>query len=199
MLDAQLAADIRQAIKPDVWNPRWSEVGPAFGAGMAVELEIGELLHALVRAIKPEVVIETGGHKGFSALMIAEAIKENKRGHLWSIDKVDYDLRGLCAKYGVSEQVTFLRGHSPDMIKMLCGQVGKVDLLWLDADHSKESVLAEMRAAQPLLSKGTYIAFHDTVNYAEEGAAVRQVRTEHPDWEYMRIVSARGFDVMRLP
>lgn len=49
---------------------------------MAVELEVAELLYALVRAMKPTWVVEAGSGKGYASRFIAEALAENRFGVL---------------------------------------------------------------------------------------------------------------------
>ena len=51
-----------------------------FNRPMATEIETGELLYGLVRAIKPTNAIETGTFEGFSAVNMAKALKQNKKG-----------------------------------------------------------------------------------------------------------------------
>lgn len=54
---------------------------------MAVELEVAELLYALVRQMKPLVVVEAGSGKGYSTRFIAEAILANANaGRLYSYE-----------------------------------------------------------------------------------------------------------------
>lgn len=58
---------------------------------MSPTLEDCEFLHALVRVTKPAGVLELGTGMGVSARFIAEALWENRRGHLVSVeDNVDY-------------------------------------------------------------------------------------------------------------
>jgi hypothetical protein len=49
---------------------------------MAIELEYAELLHFLVRAMRPLHVVESGAGRGISSVFIAQAILDNGRGML---------------------------------------------------------------------------------------------------------------------
>jgi predicted O-methyltransferase YrrM len=166
---------------------------------MAVELEIGELLYAVVRALKPKVVVETGTHKGFSALMIAQALKENEVGHLYTIDRENHGVSAEFGAFGLSDQATFIMLDSAMAIAGLAASIPKIDLLWLDADHGTQAVLAEVTAARRLLGSGSYVAFHDTLSDPNEDVAIQRLREEYPEWEYIRFLSSRGFDLMRVP
>lgn len=62
-------------------NPNYS----CYNTG-GVEVEVGEFFYGLVRMIKPEYVFETGTHMGISSSFIAQALKDNKRGLLTTIE-----------------------------------------------------------------------------------------------------------------
>ena len=195
MIDPELQIIIGKTVTKDPWKNRWSVV-EEFGGGWAVELEVAELLHSIVRALKPDVIVETGTHKGFSALMMAKAIEQNGNGHLYTADMVDHGVKALFERFKVSPFVTFLQMHSVDMLNSMSRDM-KIDFLWLDADHGEESVLAEVEASLPFLRPGSYVGFHDALIDPREDRAVKKVRAQHPTWEYVRLFSARGVDLMR--
>lgn len=197
ILDPDLSKKIYDSAQPDCWNKEWRQV-ERFGGGWAVELEVGEFLNALVRMTKPEVVVETGTHKGFSTLMIAQALKANGKGHLYTVDLVDYGVMKECEQYGVAPFVTFTKSDSSAMISKLVADVKKIDLLWLDADHSTEAVLKELEAAIPLLKNGALVAFHDIITDPREAKAVLEIRKQFSAWEYINFITARGFALMRV-
>ena len=43
-------------------------------------------LYFLIRELKPEKIIETGVHRGVSSLFILQALEDNEKGELYSID-----------------------------------------------------------------------------------------------------------------
>lgn len=190
-----LEAAILGNLQPDPWNGRWSQVMD-FGAGNAVELEVGELLYSLVRAVKPETVVETGTHKGYSTLLIAAALEANRRGHIHSVDIADYGVQALLEKYGLGARGTFILGDSATVLSALSRK--KIDFLWLDADHGTEFVLRELASAAGALSPGSYVAFHDTLSDTREAKAVALVQAQNPSWEHVHFSTARGFDLMRV-
>lgn len=197
MIDPGLQAIIARTAAKDPWKGQWSVVNE-FGGGWAVEVEVGELLHGIVRTLKPDVIVETGTHKGFSALMMAKALQQNGNGHLHTVDMTDHGVKALFERFKVSSVATFHQKMSVDLIKSM-PKDRKIDFLWLDADHSEESVIAEVNAALPLIKHGSYIGFHDALIDPREDSAVKKVRAQHPAWEYIRFFSARGVDLMRVP
>lgn len=54
--------------------------------GMATEVEVLELVAAFVRATQPDLVVETGTHRGFGAEAIGEALLRNEHGHLITLE-----------------------------------------------------------------------------------------------------------------
>lgn len=56
-----------------------------FNSG-GVEVETGEFLHALVKLYKPRHVIETGTHLGISSMYMAQAMDENDKGHITTME-----------------------------------------------------------------------------------------------------------------
>lgn len=197
ILDEKLAREIYGSATPDCWNKEWKQVG-RFGGGMAIELEVGEFLNALVRMTKPAVVVETGTHKGFSTLMIAQALKANGKGHLYTADLEDHGVAKECEQFGVASFVTFTKGDSAAVISKLSPAVKNIDFLWLDADHSMEAVIKELNAALPMLRKGTLVAFHDVITDPREAKAIEEIRKRFPTWEYLNFITARGFALMRV-
>lgn len=192
----ELFKQIQASVAPDCWNPKWRQVN-RFGGGMAVELEVGEFLNALTRMTKPEVVVETGTHKGFSTLMIAHALRVNGFGHVHTVDLKDYGVTGELAKFDLSAWATFHVGDSASVIHELVKKIKRIDFLWLDADHATASVLKELEAAMPSVKPGTLIAFHDTKTDPREAAAVLETRKRFPKWECLEFVTARGFVLMK--
>jgi len=196
MIDPELQAIIGKTVAKDPWKNQWSVVNE-FGGGWAVELEVGELLHAIVRTLKPSLIVETGTHKGFSALMMAKALQQNGSGHIHTVDMEDHGTKELFKRFGLSSVATFYKMMSVNLIRMM-PKDRKIDFLWLDADHSEESVLAEIEAALHFFKPGSYVGFHDALVDRREDNAVKKVRAQHPIWEYIRFFSARGVDLMRV-
>jgi hypothetical protein len=78
----------------DLWN---EALGPfvakkarigrgAFGGWGDGEPGLTRVLWHLVRHMRPDYAVETGVARGFTARFVLEALEENGRGHLWSVD-----------------------------------------------------------------------------------------------------------------
>ena len=107
--------------------------------------------YALVRALKPKVVIETGIDKGLGSCVLSAALRRNSRegaaGRYYGTDinpKAGYLLSGEYAKYG---QVLY-----GDSIESLRAFEGNIDLFINDSDHSAEYEAREYEVIASKLS-----------------------------------------------
>ena len=154
------------------------------GQATAIELESGLLLYSLVRRMRPRVVVETGTHKGFSGAWIACALKDNHEmnvsipaGHLHTIDANRYDgvPEHLWIELEVDRYITHYIGDShaiPVPVSMF------IDFLWLDADHSAESINAEWDYLHGRLADPCWVAFHDTYLDARMNRGIEIIKTK---------------------
>jgi len=102
-----------------------------------------KIMYGIVRAMKPDVVVEVGTYRGYTACFLAKALQENKKGRLYCIDNFTLNdhshrygdpkqhLIGNFTKAGVMDVVTILEGNS-DEVKW----PDKVDFAYVDGWHS---------------------------------------------------------------
>ncbi len=112
--------------------------------------------YALVRALKPKIIIETGVDKGLGACVLTAALRKNHQegheGRYFGTDikpKAGYLLSGEYANYG-----RILYG---DSIKSLQDFNGSIDLFVNDSDHSDEYEAEEYRTIANKLSEHSVI------------------------------------------
>jgi transposase-like protein len=130
-------------------------------------------LYVLVRALQPDVVVETGVASGVSSAHLLLAMAENGKGTLHSIDLPNVG-EGVALPPGkapgwiVPDQLRdrwdLQLGDSRDLLPKLLGSLKWVDIFFHDSDHSKESMIFEFEAALPKVRAGGLILSDDT-NY----------------------------------
>jgi predicted O-methyltransferase YrrM len=105
--------------------------------------------YALVRALEPEQVIETGTDKGLGSVVLAAALLRNGHGRLTTIDvnpESGYLVAGRYAE--VTDRVI------GDSVETLRGDSSPVDVFLHDSLHTPEYETAEFEAVRPRLTAG---------------------------------------------
>ena len=129
----------------------------------SVHPSVAEYLYQLVRRIKPALVFEIGCYIGFSTLHMARALKENGSGRLVSFDLntgvASDNIKEAC----LSDHVEFIQGNSSVTVKQyfLDHGDGKIDLVFIDGDHTRRGCVADFNALHDHVKKDGYIIFHD--------------------------------------
>ncbi len=148
---------------PALWQAAAARVEArpvGLGGGASVDV-----LYALVRALRPRRVLETGVANGWSALAILTALDENGEGAL-----VSTDLPGVVGAEALVGRAVGTEGHPrwtllrrgdrealPEALRLL----GGVDLFHYDSDKSTEGRLAACRVVWPALAEGGLLLSDD--------------------------------------
>jgi cephalosporin hydroxylase len=147
---------------------------------------------------RPDVIVETGTWAGGSALFLASICDLLGTGRIITIDIKDEEAvrKGLRSARVRSRpthpRITYMTGSSvaPDVITHVRGELSPDDrvMIVLDSDHSKEHVLAELRAYAPLVTADCYLVVEDTIGdqmapgFGGPGEAVEQFLAEDPSF-----------------
>ena len=163
----------------------------ATGAGHslgAIGYTEGVYLYALLRSIKPEVMVETGVANGFSTAFSLLALQANGRGHLNSIDlprEVGREYEpgtfyegegragipsgsepGWLIPQELKERWTLILGRSQEELPPLLERLRSMDVFMHDSEHSFDCMWFEFNAAWPALRAGGVLV-SDDVNSTE--------------------------------
>ena len=99
---------------------------------MAVTLEDGDFLYALVRVTKPRIVVESGSGSGISGTFIATALQDNGFGELVTYENAQayYELateqlKGLPAEVRLGEAVDYPWRDLPPEIVYIDSDMGR--------------------------------------------------------------------------
>ena len=108
--------------------------------------------YAVVRAIQPEHVVETGTDKGLGSLVLAAALLRNGKGSLTTMD-INPD-SGFLISDAYADVTRVQRG---DSISLLSELTEPVDLFIHDSDHSAAHEAAEFRAVESHLTPSAIV------------------------------------------
>lgn len=140
---------------------------------MPVSPDAGKLIYSLVRAIRPETVVEFGMSLGLSGIHLAAAVRDNGTGRVVTTElsaaKVATAKENF-AEAGLSDVITVLEGDALETLKTLDGPVGFVLL-----DGWKEFYLPVITLLEPRLTPGALIVA-DNTNMADTKPYVDYVR-----------------------
>jgi predicted O-methyltransferase YrrM len=149
--------------------------------------EVARFIYSLVRAVRPQLVVETGSYIGYSSTAIAQALNDGDCGHLHCFDlfgpmslnaegKPRYvspvlgpkdsflDIaQGHLARAGLAHRATLHAGDSSStMLEVLKGLKQKVDFAFIDGDHTIPGCLIDWYAVDEFTREGAIIVLHDT-------------------------------------
>jgi predicted O-methyltransferase YrrM len=127
---------------------------------LPVTPESGRLLYSLVRAARPQVVVEFGMSLGLSAIHLASAVRDNGVGRVVTTElsaaKVSA-AAAIFAEVGLDDLITVLAG---DAQQTLADLDGPVDFVLLDG--WKDLYLPVLQLLEPRLSAGSLVVADNT-------------------------------------
>jgi predicted O-methyltransferase YrrM len=127
---------------------------------MPVSPDAGRLLYALVRACRPETVVEFGTSFGISTIHLAAAVTDNGTGLVVTTELSNRKAtaaRENLQQAGLARVVTILEGDALETLASVTGPIGMVLL-----DGWKDLYLPVLRLLQPRLAPGALVIADDT-------------------------------------
>lgn len=159
-------------------NPTWWHAPDS----ESTEVEVSELIGALVRAIQPEYVIETGTAFGYTTAAIAGALERNGHGRLVTLE---IDQERLQQAIGRVAEVAGL----PASVRVDFRLMSSLEFTpehpigFALFDSLYELRAREFRRYHPWMLPGTICAFHDWTSglrghYMDVRASIEELRME---------------------
>ena|SRR3990167_6603002 len=116
-------------------------------------------LACLMRVLKPQRVVELGGAMGVSAIVMLESLPAESK--LYSITLPENGL-----------EFSYIKTEYPNLIKVVANDRdinvwpkdldwGKTDVLFVDAEHTKDEVQRELDTYLPLIGPGRLVIMDD--------------------------------------
>lgn len=140
--------------------------------GFGSEFEVGNFLNALIKLMKYGRVLETGMEQGHGTVAMAEAVKWNGFGHLYTVDNCR-----IAAQKGplrveqceLEDYVTHIRAESAEWARGYTGE--PFDFAFFDC-----GLLSRQEAFRTLVDNGKLLrgaAFHDVDHHATKDDAIK--------------------------
>lgn len=128
-----------------------------------IETETGEFLYAMVRMLKPDRVLETGTHIGVGAAYMGQALKDNRKGSMVTVEFLPEIHRRACQRM----QTLGLGGTGAayEIVSCKLGDVkdfqpeNNYQLILLDTEP--QTRFAELVKFYPYLDEGGFVFIHD--------------------------------------
>ncbi|MFD6162353.1 O-methyltransferase [Nocardia sp. NPDC060256] len=127
---------------------------------MPISARGGTLLYTLIRAARPETVVEFGTSFGISTIYLAAAVTDNGVGRVLSTELSTAKIAAAQANLteaGVAEPVTILPGDALTTLAEVPGPIGLVLL-----DGWKDLCLPVLRLLEDRLAPGAIVVADDT-------------------------------------
>ena len=174
-------------------------------------------LYGLVRAQRPNVIVEIGSARGRSTCALALACRLNGVGRVYAIDphtinpwteigtggSTEAFLRERLRDYRLDEWCDVIVGTSADAAKTWSTQV---DLLFVDGDHSLDGVRSDFELFRPWLAPNALVVFHDTAwshhtlpEDAPHPGDLREKLATMGVPQYLEMLKAEGYQSITLP
>lgn len=141
-------------------------------------------LQEVIWTLKPDVLVETGIAHGGSLIFYASLFEAMGVGRVIGID-VDIRAanRNAIEAHPLFNRIKMIEGSSvaPDIVAQVRADVapGERVLVVLDSNHSRDHVLAELRAYAPLVDVGGYMVATDGIM-----SRLAEAPRSQPDWAW---------------
>jgi len=141
----------------------------AYGLKTRMEFQFANCLYAVCRALKPQVVLETGVAYGVSSAFILQALAENGSGVLHSIDRPVWWVQdsqtymGIMIPEHLKVRWHLHLGTSKRLLPQLLPQIGPVDCFVHDSLHTYHNMAREYHTVTPHLNRPALL-FSDDVH-----------------------------------
>jgi len=146
-------------------------------------------LQEALYVLKPDVIVETGIAHGGSLIFYASLCKAMGRGRVIGVDiEIRPHNRQALESHELIDLITLIEGDSiaPEVVSTIASQIapGEKVFVMLDGNHTRDHVLAELRAYAPLVSPGSYIVAADGLMGDLAGQSRHDDDRPNDDWSW---------------
>ena len=152
------------------------------------------VMYTIARVFQIKTILEIGTHQGSSSITFCQAILDNNYiPKIWTVDSWEgfegneqsKNLKSKAEQHfkesGFKKYITMIEGDSKKIVPEIFDEIGKVDLCFIDGDHSNEGVLADYNNCK---NYSDLLLFHDTPNESTP---------------YLQIIKEEGWNILTFP
>lgn len=148
------------------WNQKYPYAFSWLGRPIIQAPEDMVRAQEVVYAVKPDVIVETGIAHGGSLIFYAGLCKAMGRGRVIGVDiEIRPHNRKAIEAHELFPFITLIEGSSiaPETVAQVSGLIkpGESVLVFLDSNHTRQHVLAELNAYHRMVTSGSYIVATD--------------------------------------
>jgi predicted O-methyltransferase YrrM len=136
------------------------------------------LMMKLVRALRPEVILELGTCLGISAAYQAAALKMNGLGRLLTLEgapALAAIAEGNLRRLNLSQHAEVIVGRFAETLPQVLQRSGRIDLAFIDGHHDYAATLEYFEQIKPQLRPTSVVIFDDIAWSAGMAAAWKQI------------------------
>ena len=125
-------------------------------------------LQEVIYRVRPDVIVETGVHRGGSLMFHATLCRALGKGRVIGVDlHIDGSTRAAIGKHELAPFISLVEGDSasPEIVGRVGGMIrsGESVLVILDSGHTKHHVARELECYSRFVTPGSYIIATDGV------------------------------------
>lgn len=130
------------------------------------DFRLARICYALVRAMRPPAVVETGVCYGVTSAFILKAMEQNSAGLLHSIDLPPLgrdadDFVGWLIPTQLKQRWHLIRGLSTDFLPKILPELGNIDVFVHDSLHTFRNMRQEFEIVTPYLGRPAAVVSDD--------------------------------------
>ena len=131
--------------------------------------ESGPFLYKLCKIIKPEIIVETGVAYGVSSSYILQALSENNKGKLISIDSIfrpwqSKEMIGSAIPKNLLDKWELKIGTSEKLLNEIFNKFSSIDIFLHDSLHTYKNMSFEFQKSWPFINEGGFLLSDDVIS-----------------------------------
>ena len=126
----------------------------ASARGLGSSEQCYDIMYSIVRAFQVETILEIGTNRGYSSIIMTQAVLDNKKVPvIHTVDqwvnngKEIYDTKQIAKNNirscGLDKFIFMYEGDSKVVVPEIFSKIDKVDLCFIDGDHSIKGVMTD--------------------------------------------------------